>query len=116
MEANRQTMTGLLLAAATFQFAAMGYVFFQYIFPSINQMSLLTALGISGIMIGAPYHSTAISIFFLKKKPVELPAGVKIIAGRPFILNLCLTNPANHVVAASILIFVSLGLLLAGRI
>lgn len=76
---------------------------------AVAKMSLLFKTGLYGMVLGGIYYFAAIFSFFIQPQTSE--PGVAMIAGRPFQVGRSLKNPANHIIASSLLLFVSFGLL-----
>jgi len=80
----------------------------------IAGMSLLFKSGVYGLVLGGIYYFAALFRFFMQA-PTAKPGAV-LIAGRPFQTSRSLTNPTNHVIASSLLLFASFSLLLSAWI
>ncbi len=77
----------------------------------IATMSLLLKSGLYGLMFGGVYYFAALFGFFMQAQTSE--PGMTLIAGRPFKTSRSLTNPTNHIIASSLLLFASFSLLLS---
>jgi len=78
---------------------------------AITRMSPLFKSGLYGMVFGSIYYFAALFDYFMQA-PASEP-GTVLIAGRPFQVSRSLTNPTNHVIASSLLLFASFALLLS---
>lgn len=78
---------------------------------AIAGMSLLFKSGLYGLVFGSIYYFAALFGFFMQTQASE--PGAMLIAGRPFQTSRSLTNPTNHIIASSMLLFASFSILLS---
>jgi hypothetical protein len=111
METRKRTIINLLIPSILCLAILFVYKFLVIIAPTFAQMSLRLRIGISGMTFGVPYYLLAMILFFagIGAHNPDAP-GIKI-AGRPFNADLKLTNPVNHIIFSTLVLFSSLGII-----
>ncbi len=102
---NRNFLVGILLLLLLLQSSNMLYSFIQ-VSPAFAKLGPVMKVAIFAMPVAVIYYFAALAFFFLQETNPETTPGQLLIAGRAFRPNWSPTNPTNHVVLATLLLFI----------
>lgn len=115
MEQKTKIILSSLTILLLLQSGNLIYGFAIKFFPLFSRLSPALQVGGAGFALATIYYFAAMIGFFMQNQIAQDPQQLTI-AGRPFKPDLSLKNPANHLIASTLLLFASLTAIFASQI
>ncbi len=101
---KRNFLVGILLLMLLLQSGNTIYGFIQA-FPAFAKLDSLMKAAVFALPVTVIYYFAALAFFFLQKTDCENTPGRLLIAGKAFKPDWSATNPTNHIILATFLLF-----------
>lgn len=112
MKARNIVITALYTLSMLAAMAGSMYFGLCYLYPGFAAAGLQLKLLAVTLAVGIPYYLSALTAFFVSPQCLTINNQGKglEIAGRSFFVNADFFNPANHIIIASLGLFLGLGI------